>query len=99
MHLYDRDDLKLQTVHSIISGQLQELKDRGILSQGHQLQVRMGRYQKFIIDRKLILSLMYSQGSVIVDSILASALSDADIVLEAVNIEDVQVKNRLFKGT
>lgn len=35
VHLYDRDDLKLQTVHSTISHQLQELKDRGVLSQGH----------------------------------------------------------------
>ena len=33
----------------------------------------------------------------IVESILASAVSDADVVLEAI-IEDVQVKNRLFKG-
>ena len=40
---------------------------------------------------------MIMQGSIIVESILASAVSDADIVLEAV-IEDVQVKNRLFKG-
>ena len=37
------------------------------------------------------------QGNVIVESILASAVSDADIVLEAV-IEDVQVKTKLFKG-
>ena len=36
VHLYDRDDLKLQTVHSTISDQLQELKDQ---SQRHQLQV------------------------------------------------------------
>ena len=41
---------------------------------------------------------MHLQGSVIVESILASAVSDADVVLEAV-VEDVQVKNRLFKGT
>ena len=40
VHLYDRDDLKLQIVHSTISDQLQELKDQGILSRGHQLQVR-----------------------------------------------------------
>ena len=40
---------------------------------------------------------MHLQGSVIVESILASAVSDADVVLEAV-VEDVQVKNRLFKG-
>ena len=39
VHLYDRDDLKLQTVHSTISDQLQELKDQGILSQGQKLLV------------------------------------------------------------
>ena len=33
------DDFKLQTVHSTISDQLHQLKDQGILSQGHQLQV------------------------------------------------------------
>ena len=33
----------------------------------------------------------------IVESILASAVSDADIVLEAV-VEDIQIKNGLFRG-
>ena len=93
VHLYDRDDLKLQTVHSTISDQLQELKDQGILSQGHQLQVRTQWHNDSMIDSKC-LCLMHFQGSVIVESILASTVNDADIVLEAV-VEDVQIKNRL----
>lgn len=38
------------------------------------------------------------QGSVIAESVLASAVGDADIVLEAV-VEDVQVKKKLIQGT
>ena len=37
------------------------------------------------------------QGNVIPESILAPAVGDADVVLEAV-VEDVQTKNKLFKG-
>ena len=95
VRLYDQDSLKLQIVHSIISDQLQQLKDQGLLSQGHQLQVSMT-----VLLWTISLScyhLRFVQGSVIVESILASAVSDADIVLEAV-VEDVQVKTKLFQG-
>ena len=37
------------------------------------------------------------QGKVIADGLLSSAVSDADIVLEAV-VEDVGIKNSLFRG-
>ena len=37
------------------------------------------------------------QGNVIAESVLASAVGDADIVLEAV-VEDIQVKKKLFQG-
>lgn len=40
----------------------------------------------------------HMQGSVVAESVLASAVGDADVVLEAVK-EDEQVKNKLFKGT
>ena len=38
------------------------------------------------------------QGSVLAESVLASAVSDVDFVLEAVK-EDVHVKKKLFQGT
>lgn len=38
-----------------------------------------------------------TQGSVIVESVLSSAVSDADIVLEAV-IDNLDIKKSLFKG-
>ena len=37
------------------------------------------------------------QGSVIVESVLSRAVSDADLVIEAV-VEDVEIKNSLFRG-
>ena len=37
------------------------------------------------------------QGSVIVDTLLSGAVSDAEIVIEAVS-EDLEVKNLLFRG-
>ena len=45
-----------------------------------------------------VVFLLLVQGSVIAESVLASAVSDADFVFEAV-IEDVQVKKKLFQGT
>ena len=40
---------------------------------------------------------LHTQGHVVVDSLLSGAVSDADIVFEAV-LEDLQVKNSLFRG-
>ena len=40
----------------------------------------------------------FIQGNVIAESVLASAVGDADIVLEAV-VEDVQIKKKIFQGT
>ena len=37
------------------------------------------------------------QGTVIVESVLSSAVTDADIIIEAVK-EDRDIKNALFKG-
>ena len=37
------------------------------------------------------------QGSVIVDTLLSGAVSEAEIVIEAVS-EDLEVKNLLFRG-
>ena len=39
VHIYDHDSLKLQTIHSTISAQLQQLKEQGLLSEEHQLRV------------------------------------------------------------
>ena len=39
----------------------------------------------------------FMQGNVIAESVLASAVGDADIVLEAV-VEDVQIKKKIFQG-
>lgn len=40
---------------------------------------------------------LWTQGSVIAESVLSSAVSDADIVLEAV-IDNLDIKNSLIKG-
>ena len=55
VHIFDHDSLKLQTIHSIISDHLQQLKEQGLISEGHQLQVS---------GRKLIAQ-CHSQGKVI----------------------------------
>lgn len=39
VHIFDQDSLKLQTIHSTISDQLQELKEQDLLSESHQLKV------------------------------------------------------------
>ncbi len=41
--------------------------------------------------------LLSSQGEVIADGLLSSAVADADIVLEAVN-ENISIKNSIFRG-
>ena len=40
---------------------------------------------------------LHTQGRVVVDTLLSGAVSDAEIVFEAV-LEDLEVKNSLFRG-
>lgn len=73
VHVYDGSPLTLQTLHSIVDQQLQQLRDCGLLPPDQQL-----------------------RGSVVPESILSGAVTDADIVFEAVT-EDLGIKRGLFK--
>ncbi len=44
MHLYDENPITLQTVHSTIAGQLEELREQGLVGRNQGLRVRDRQY-------------------------------------------------------
>ena len=97
VHVYDQGPVTLQKVHSTITEHLQELRHQGLLGEEQQLRVSELPSYPGSSHRTLIVCTHAVQGSVIVDSLLSGAVSEAEIVIEAVS-EDLEVKNLLFRG-
>ena len=98
VHMYDYDSIKVQKIHSIIAEQLDELRAQGLLHTDHKLQVCVYARSLYIASLEgVMVGWVCSQGTLIADSILSSAVTDADIVIEAIK-EDVTIKNKFFKG-
>ena len=94
MRVHDSNPLNLQTVHSRISEQLQELREKELLPHHYHLQVCSGQAAFYKQHSARLPTL---QGSVIVEQFLSNAMSDADVVIEAV-VDSMEAKISIFKG-
>ena len=98
MRAHDSNPLNLQTVHSRISEQLQELRERELLPHHFHLQVWTLLFLRWASNAiNCFVYLFYTKGSVIVEQFLSNAVSDVDLVLEAV-VDSMETKISTLQG-